>query len=201
MSFFDLGAGLVLLVSALVGWVRGGAREVAGVAALVLAAIAGFFALRFTGPIARHAIHTVWLANLAAVLAVFIAVFVLLRVLAAAISRGIQRTGALGALDRLVGAGFGLARACVVLGLAYLTLNAVTPPERMPSWITDAKLYPVAAGSAGVLKAFAPKGEALVAQIAPAVGHAIADDKDSAQSADDANSSANSLKVDVEKAR
>ena len=62
MSFFDLAAGLALVVSGLIGWIRGGAREAAGMVALVLAAIVAFAALRFTGPIARHAIHTAWLA-------------------------------------------------------------------------------------------------------------------------------------------
>ena len=71
MSLFDLAAGLVLIVSVLVGWFRGAAREVATVAALVAAAVVALFALRFSGPVARHAIHMPWLANIAAILIVF----------------------------------------------------------------------------------------------------------------------------------
>ncbi len=196
MSFFDLAAGLALIVSGLVGFIRGGAREAAGIAAWVLAAIAAFLALRFTGPIARQAIHTPWLANTAAVLATFVAVFVLLRALAAAISRALHRTAALGALDRLAGAGLGLARACVALGLAVLMLDAVFPPERMPAWISEAKLYPLGQASAGVLKSFAPKGQALAAKIAPEMGRAIGEDRRQAT-----DHPVPSLRVDVERAK
>lgn len=206
MTLFDLVAGLALIVSGLIGWIRGGAREAAGMVALALAAVVAFAALRFTGPIARHAIHTVWLANVAAVLVVFVALYALLRVLAAALSRGLHRHGALGALDRTVGAGFGLARALVFLGLLNLTLNAIMPAQRMPTWISGAKLYPVSDVSADALKRLAPKGEALAAHFAPAVGHAITDDAeagkaDSGQNAGASDASAQSLKVEVEKRR
>jgi len=196
MSFFDLAAGLVLLVSGLVGFIRGGAREAAGIAALAMAAIVGFLALRYTGPIARHAIHTIWLANLAAVLAVFAAVYALLRALAAAIVRALHRSAALGTLDRVAGAGLGLGRACLLLGLVTLTLNAVIPPQRAPSWLTQARLYPLGVASAARLKAFAPKGEALAAQVAPRVSQAIASDDSNSPSP-----SAGQLKVDVERDR
>ena len=204
MSFFDLAAGLALIVSGLIGWIRGGAREAAGMVALALAAIVAFVALRFTGPIARHAIHTAWLANVAAVLVVFVTLYALLRVLAAALSRGLHRNGALGALDRTVGAGFGLARALVFLGLLNLTLNAIMPAERMPTWISGAKLYPVSNLSADALKRLAPKGEALAAHIAPAVGHALTESADSEQNGSGQNAGASgasdqSLKVEVEK--
>jgi membrane protein required for colicin V production len=199
MSFFDLAAGLALIVSALIGWVRGGAREAAGMVALAIAAIVAFAALRFTGPIARHAIHTAWLANVAAVMVVFVTLYALLRVLAASLSRGLYRNVALGALDRTVGAGFGLSRALVFLGLLNLTLNAVMPAERMPTWISGAKLYPVSDVSADALKRLAPKGEALAAHLAPAVSHALTDSTDSGQNAGASDASDQSLKVEVEK--
>jgi membrane protein required for colicin V production len=178
MSLFDLGAGLILLVSVAIGWFRGGTREVATVAALIIAAIVALFALRFSGPIARHAIHTPWLANVVAILIVFVAVYILLRVAASALTRRIQQTTVLGNLDRMLGAGFGLIRALVILGLANLTINAITPPERMPTWISGAFLYPVTAGAADVLKAFAPQGEKLVGQVVPVVGHAVSNGAD-----------------------
>jgi membrane protein required for colicin V production len=193
MSLFDLGAGAVLVVSALVGWLRGGSREVAGVAALIVAAVSGFAALRFTGPIARAAIHPAWLANLAAILIVFAAVYVLLRTVAAAITRRIHQTS-LGSVDRAMGAGFGLARAFVALGLINMMMVAVTPPERMPAWITGAFLYPLTGVSADMLKAFAPRGVKLARELAPAVGRAIAGGGD--ENRDYNATGANSLRVE-----
>ena len=142
-SLFDLAAGLVLIVSALVGWIRGASREVATAAAILIAAVAALAALRFTGPVARHAVATPWIANIAAILIVFVAVYILLRVLAAGLTRQLHQTSGLGGLDRTVGAGFGVARALVILGLASLTINAIVPADRMPTWISGAFLVPV----------------------------------------------------------
>jgi|HubBroStandDraft_1064217.scaffolds.fasta_scaffold169553_2 membrane protein required for colicin V production len=174
MSLFDLAAGLVLIVSVLVGWIRGATREVATVAALIVAAVVALAALRLSGPVARHAIHTPWLANIAAILLVFVAVYILLRVAAAALTRRIHQTSGLGGVDRTVGAGFGAARALVVLGLVNLTINAIMPPDRMPPWISGALLYPVSSVSASALKTFAPRGADLAKQVYPVVGKAIA---------------------------
>jgi membrane protein required for colicin V production len=173
VSLFDLFAGLLIIASALVGWIRGGTREVATVAALVLGLVIAFFALRFTGPIARHAIHTAWLANITAILVVFVFVYILLRVMASALGRRIHETAVLGTADRVIGTGFGLLRALVVLGLLNLLITAATPPDRMPKWISGAALYPVSDAGARVLKAFAPQGAALARKVAPAVGHAV----------------------------
>jgi membrane protein required for colicin V production len=174
MSLFDLAAGLVLIVSALVGWIRGASREVATVAAIVIAAVVAIAALRFTGPVARHAVATPWIANIAAILVVFVAVYIVLRVLAAALTRQLRQTSGLGGLDRTVGAGFGVARALVLLGLANLTIHAIVPPDRMPGWISGAWLYPVSSVSGQALKAFAPQGAHLSHQVEPVVGKAIA---------------------------
>jgi membrane protein required for colicin V production len=176
MSLFDLAAGLVLIVSALVGWFRGASREVATVAALVIAAVVALFALRFTGPMARHAIATPWIANIAAILIVFVAAYILLRVLAAAMTRRLHQTSGLGGVDRTVGAGFGVARALVILGLANLTLTAIVPRDRMPAWISGAWLYPVSSVSGHALKLFAPQGVHLAHEVGPVVGKAIAGD-------------------------
>jgi membrane protein required for colicin V production len=174
MSLFDLAAGLVLIVSALVGWIRGASREVATVAAIVIAAVVALAALRFTGPVARHAIATPWIGNIAAILIVFVAVYILLRVLAAGLTRQLHQTSGLGGLDRTVGAGFGVARALVILGLANLTINAIVPADRMPTWISRAWLYPVSSVSGHALKVFAPQGAHLAHQVEPVVGKAIA---------------------------
>ena len=187
MSLFDLAAGLVLIVSVLVGWFRGATREVTTFAALILAAVFALFALRYSGPVARHAIHTPWLANIAAILIVFAAVYILLRVMAGSLTRRIHQTSVLGGVDRTIGAGFGAARALVVLGLANLTLNAIMPADRMPPWISGALLYPVSTVSAQALKAFAPQGANLAKRVYPVVGNAITTEGDDNETGDDQN--------------
>jgi membrane protein required for colicin V production len=173
VTLFDFIAVLILAVSAIIGFVRGATREVMTVLAFILAVLISIYALRFTGPLFRDSIETGWLANALAIIVVFIAAFILIRVIGYALTRRIHTTHALGTLDRLVGVGFGVVRALVLLGVFYLVFNAATPPERVPAWIKDATLYPLASFSAKALMALAPQGSALVGEIAPAMQEAV----------------------------
>ncbi|WP_374570113.1 CvpA family protein [Phenylobacterium sp.] len=177
MTLFDIIALSLLVVSGIAGFVRGATREMVTVLALVLAAFACVYALRYTGPIARHAIHPDWMGNVGAMLAVFVVVYIVLRLLGGMLAKKIQDTEGLSFLDRSIGLGFGLLRALVVLGAFNLAFNAATPPERVPQWISGAALYPLTAGAARVLKAFAPKGLDMAGKLKPAIADAVRDGK------------------------
>ncbi|MBV9512284.1 MAG: CvpA family protein [Caulobacteraceae bacterium] len=173
MTLFDI-IGLVILgVSVVAGLARGAVREVSHVGAFVLAVFAATFALRYTGPMAVAAVKPHWAANTVALALVFLAVYLVLRLAAAALTRGLRQTKTLGAVDRLIGGGFGLVRALVVLGVIGLMLNAAMPNGAAPSWITQAKLYPLSKASAVALKALAPKGASLAGQLKPQVDAAV----------------------------
>ena len=175
MTLFDLIAILIILVSGTVGYVRGAAREVITVLAFILAVVVAVIGLRVSGPIARHAIHPGFLANAVAILVVFAAVYMLLRLLGSGFTRRLHEAESFGALDKLVGVGFGLLRALVLLGVFYLVFNAATPSERMPHWIKGGVLYPLSAASGHVLMALAPKGSAVADKVAPVLERAVRD--------------------------
>jgi len=172
MTLFDLFTLLILSVSLIVGLARGAIQEVANVASFVLALFIAMFALRFTGPIAVKSVHPAWAANAVAVVVVFVAAYILLRVIAGALTKSVHQTRALGTIDRLIGGGFGVLRGLVLLGVIGLLLSVLLPPERMPAWITAAKSYPLAQGSATALRALAPRGAALAATLKPALSKA-----------------------------
>ena len=172
MTLFDILAGPVLLISGVVGFARGATREVTTVIAFVLAAVIAVFGLRFTGPLARHFIATPWMANTAAILVAFVVAYIVLRLIGGALTRGVRQT-VLSGFDRALGFAIGLVRGLVVIGGFALILNAATPPERMPAWITRAKLYPLASAAGGALRAFAPGGLKVAHDVAPVVEQAV----------------------------
>ncbi|MGI9169184.1 MAG: CvpA family protein [Caulobacteraceae bacterium] len=157
MTLFDLLAGAVLAVSGLIGYARGATREVTTVIAFVLAAVIAVFALRFTGPLARHFIATAWMANAAAILILFVVAYVVLRWVGGQLTGGVRRT-VLSGPDRVLGFAIGVVRGLVVIGAVALLLTAATPPERMPAWVVRARLFPLATAAGGALRAFAPRG-------------------------------------------
>ena len=173
MTLFDIIALLILSVSILVGFARGALREVTTVVALVIGVAAAILVLPFTGPVARAAVHPSWAGNAVAMLVVFLAVYILVRVAAAALTRGVHSTQALGTVDRVIGAGFGLIRGLVVLGLFNMAFNLVPPPSGVPAWVSQAKLYPLSANCARTLLALAPKGSALAGRLTPAIAGAV----------------------------
>jgi membrane protein required for colicin V production len=173
LTLFDIIAVLILGVSVLVGFARGALREVATVVSFVLAVIIAILALRFTGPIARATVHPSWAATGVALVVVFLAAYIALRVLASNLMRSVHTVRALGFADRIVGSGFGLVRGLVVLGVFYLAFNLAPPAMGTPSWIANAKLYPLARSCADVLRALAPRGSAIAGRLTPALAHAV----------------------------
>jgi membrane protein required for colicin V production len=170
---FDLIAITLILVSAGVGFARGGAREMVSVLSFLIAAVVALLALRFTGPPARALMEPDWAGTVLALLIVFVAVYAAVRLTGGGIARRIQNTQVLGLFDRAVGAGFGLIRALVVLGAFNLMFNAATPENLAPEWVTKAASYPLTSASAQVLKAFAPTGMEVADKIKPRIEDAV----------------------------
>lgn len=175
MTPFDIIAGVILLVSAVVGFARGASRELTSALSFIAAAIIALLALRVTGPLFRGLMDPDWAATAAAILVTFVIAFIGLRLLGAALTRTLHADGALGTLDRVMGLAFGLLRGLVVLGVFNLVFNMATPPDRVPSWVSKSALYPLSTASARVLKVFAPKGTALAGKLAPAIEDAVHD--------------------------
>jgi membrane protein required for colicin V production len=166
---YDLFVALVILGSALLGWVRGGARELVTLVSFTLAALVALFTLPLTGPLFRQFIHPAWIGTVAAVVSVFVVSHFAIRAFGGWISRKLHQGDALGRLDRLGGLGFGLVRGLVLIGVFHLVFAAVTPPERLPGWFRSAALYPVSAGMAKTIQTTLPKGARTADRIAPAL--------------------------------
>jgi len=168
MQTFDIIAGLVLLTSVVSGLLRGAVREIVGLVSFIAAVLLSLAGLRLSGPFFRGFIDPPWMGTTLAVLAVFGAVYLILRLLGAGMTRRVQDQPAFGALDRALGAGFGLIRALVVLGLFNLLLHLVSS-DGGPTWVREARLFPLTEASGKVLKVFAPKAGDLCGHIVPAV--------------------------------
>lgn len=173
MSKFDYIVLGLLLISALVGFARGAAREVAAMAALLGAAAAVLFGLKPAARLAAHAVHPHWLAAAAAAVLLFGAVYLVLRLTGAALARRLHGTDVLGALDRTVGLLIGLVRGLVVLGALFLMFTAATPADLQPAWITGARTWPLAADMGRLLETLAPKGLDAAGRLKPVFVRAL----------------------------
>ena len=171
MTKFDIAILGIFALSALIGLARGATRELTTMFAFVASAVIALVALRFTGPIARRVLHVDWLANAVAVVAVFIVLYIVFRLVGGVLTRSVKST-ILSGPDRLAGVAVGAVRAWVVVGGLALLLDAVTPIDRMPPWITGARTYPLVTAAAGSLRALAPRGMKIAKAALPSIGHA-----------------------------
>jgi len=170
---FDFIAGPLLIVSALIGFSRGGTKELMTVVAFLVAAIVAVFALRFSAPVGRAIVDPDRAGVGIALLFVFGLAYIALRLLGAGLQRRVHETEVMGILDRGVGAAFGIIRAMVLLGAFNLLFQMASTTETAPKWVTSAWTYPLTDVSGRILKAFAPEGLAAVKSVAPALERAV----------------------------
>ncbi|MGE3476231.1 MAG: CvpA family protein [Rhodospirillaceae bacterium] len=137
----DLAVGAILLISALIAFIRGFVHEVLSIAAWIGAVAAVVYGFPFVQPHARGLIPINWAADAAAAVGIFILVLLILSIATHAVARAIQKS-ALGNLDRSLGFVFGIARAVVILAVGLVITDWLTERER-PRWIETAKTLPV----------------------------------------------------------
>lgn len=140
MNWVDLAVLALVLVSGLLGALRGLVREVLGIAAWVAAAfVAGpYGAFRFVAPWVRRQVSDPGVADAVAFGGVFLIVLIVLWLAVRAVSN-VVRGSALGGLDRTLGLVFGLGRGAALLVMAYILLGIGLAIDQWPTPILEAR--------------------------------------------------------------
>ena len=156
VNIADIGVGLVLLVSALLAYVRGFVHEVLAVSGRIGAIFATFYGFPHAKPLAREYIPFDIVADIAAGAVIFVGALVLLSMLTRAIAKRVKAS-ALNALDRALGFLFGVLRGAVLVCLAYLVLDWMVPREDHPEWVQTAKTLIYVQTGAALLETVVPE--------------------------------------------
>ena len=169
MTGYDLFAFVVIVFSAMAGWVRGGAREVITFLSFILAALIALIALPVTGPIGRDIFTPDWIGTVLAAVVTFLAVYFGVRLLGTVLSRSLRSHSTLSSFDRALGIAFGSIRALVLLGVIHLIVFASSTPNPAPGWLTNAAVFPLSAGAARAIQAILPGIGRAADQVTPVV--------------------------------
>ena len=153
MTLFDLAVIAIIGLSVLLSVIRGLVREVLALVAWAGAFVAANAFAAQVAPWMPEALSSEELRLLAAFVCVFIGVLLLMSVLAMLASKLVKDAG-LGMEDRLLGAGFGLARGLLVVVILVL-LAGLTPLPRQAVW-RNAMLSGPLEGVAGTIRAWLP---------------------------------------------
>lgn len=150
----DLAVCVVLLISALLAFVRGFVHEVLSVAAWLGALAAATYGLPYARPFAHSIIPFGWAADAAAATVIFLVVLIVLGMMSHAVAIRIQKS-ALNNLDRTLGFVFGLGRAVLILGVGLIVVDWLTDRDR-PTWVRSAKTLPIIESAAEGIKSVVP---------------------------------------------
>ena len=146
----------VLLVSALLAYMRGLVKEVLAVGAWIGASFATLYGFTIAKPYVQQVISVELFANIVTGLGIFIVTLILLNLISHAASKGVKGS-ALSALDRALGFVFGLARGAILICLLYLGASWVWTVEELPEFILQARALPVVQQGSGLLLALVPE--------------------------------------------
>lgn len=137
---------VILLISAIFGFFRGFVKETLSIAGWVGAVFITLYLFPLLQPIAQGWIVNLLIADILTGAVIFILSLVILSYISHAISAKV-RASALGALDRSLGIFFGLGRAVILLGIAWLAFVQFIPEDDRPDWILKAKMLPIVASA------------------------------------------------------
>ncbi|MBA4800268.1 MAG: CvpA family protein [Euryhalocaulis sp.] len=158
ITAFDWAILAVLMASGLLALTRGFIRELLSVSAFVAAAFVSLFMFPVLREPARAMIPAGWAADLAAIGVVFLLVYLAVTLVTSSLSKRMRGEEEPGLIDRLAGFAFGLVRGVVVLALFVIVVLAISPPDRPPGWMVEARLYPMLNSTAVALQDLAPEG-------------------------------------------
>jgi membrane protein required for colicin V production len=156
ITFVDVLALLVVLVSCAYAAWRGFLSEVLSIFAWAAAAFATLYFGPWLIPLMRDVISTPWVASLAAYAGIFLVVLIPLSFIGHRFSESVKHSP-IGPLDRALGIAFGVVRGLVIVGLAYLAFTYFVPIKEQPTALTEARSLPLIQSSAEVLLSLAPE--------------------------------------------
>jgi membrane protein required for colicin V production len=155
-GLFDLFVVLVILGSMGYAIWRGFVSETLSIVAWAAAAFAALYLGPWVARMAHAFIATIWISMIVGYGAVFIVVFIPLSIASHRFAESVKRS-AVGPLDRVLGATFGIVRGLVVLGIAYLVFTTFVPIASQPQWLLNARTLPLIQSSAEVVLALVPE--------------------------------------------
>lgn len=139
MTAFDAVILIIMGFSAITGFAKGFSTEVLSLGAWVGAA---FITLYGVDPVTSYMeayIQPAMLAGVISVVGLFVLSLAILKMLAGFVGDSVK-SSAVGALDRSLGALFGLIRGLLIVFAAYLVFSYMVPIKKQPDYVRNANL-------------------------------------------------------------
>lgn len=157
LNVVDLGVLGVILISTLLAFSRGLVREVLSIGAWIVAALATVYGLPHLRDFARTYINQQLVADAVTGVTIFVVTLIVCAAISHMVSRNVRHSG-FGAIDRSLGALFGVLRGVILVCLAYIGFVWAEPtPEEQPDVVKNARTLRYVEQGADLLRSLLPK--------------------------------------------
>lgn len=147
---------VIILLSAVLAFVRGFVRESLSLTTWSLAAYLGFTQYALVTPYLETHIHQDQIRDFAGGVAIFLGVLIILIPFSMYI-RSFIKGEHITSIDRSFGFLFGAARGYLLISIIYLIVSWLLPEEKQPVWLKDANTKPALTYGAEMVKEIIPK--------------------------------------------
>lgn len=146
----------IVALSTLVALIRGFVREVLSIVAWVGAALITAYLFDPLRPLADDFIASETAGDIATIAVIFLVSLLILSVITRAIGDVVSGSP-FTFIDRLLGAGFGVARGLAVMAAIYLGLLWVWGPNGEPEWVRKSETRPAVVEAARIIQELVPE--------------------------------------------
>lgn len=155
-NLFDVAVLSIIGLSALLSFFRGFVREVLSLGAWVGASIITLYAFPDVAATLKPYVNSSVIASGLAAMGTFMLTLVVISIFNAMLMRLFKKGNEVGVLDNLLGLGFGVLRAGLLVSLGYYVVTIVIPENNYPEWLATSKTRP-----------YVEKGAILIDKLAP----------------------------------
>ncbi|MGP8246969.1 MAG: CvpA family protein [Bryobacteraceae bacterium] len=155
MNWLDVVLALIVIASVAASFRKGFAREMIGLASVVLALLLGLWFYGAAGAYLAPYLSSRRMANFGGFLLVSFGVILLGGVVSLIVGKFLRVTG-LSFFDHLLGAGFGALRGLLIAVALVAAVMAFAADDHPPSAVVHSRLAPYVAGASRVFAAVAP---------------------------------------------
>lgn len=141
-SYLDLGLIGVILVSAVLAMLRGFTREILAIASWIAAAAAAAYFYPMLLPYIKPYLSKEPWASIASATAIFFVALILVSIITVNLSDAVLDSR-VGAVDRSLGFLFGAARGFLLCVIAYVFFSMLSPTDKQPDWVKNARMRPL----------------------------------------------------------
>jgi membrane protein required for colicin V production len=156
ITVFDVAVIAVAIFGALIGMSSGFAHAVLFIASWIAAGWVAWNYAKLIQPEVEKLVSSAELAYFVSMLVLFVGALIVLVMLTNAITRSV-RAGPLGRPDSILGAGFGVLCAWVVMGTAFLFYGYLGP-RQLPPAVEGGATFPMIKEMAGFVEPYLPPG-------------------------------------------